>query len=183
MICMDCLKKQQRINELEEELASVQAQLRYQERTAKEGPFISSTPSSKIPITPNSLPERQTKKGGARPGHPGLGRSVVAPDQADCEEFVVLDRLCPQCREEMRYKGTKPRSVIDYERGRLDRAIYQQEVCQSPRCKKVYMAQPKGVLPKSHYGNACSRMWRWSIIYTAERWDSWSLSWGSVMVR
>jgi len=64
-----------------------------------------------------------------------------------------MDRLCPQCREEMRYKGTKPRSVIDYTRGRVDRSIYQQEVCQCPRCKKIYTARPKGVLPKSHYGN------------------------------
>jgi len=153
MVCMNCLKKQQRINELEEEIVGLKAKLRYQERTAEEGPFKSSTPSSKIPIKPSSLPERQAKKGGAKPGHLGHGRSAVTPDQADREEIVPMDRLCPQCQEEMRYKGTKPRSVIDYTRGRVDRSIYQQEVCQCPRCKKIYTARPKGVLPKSHYGN------------------------------
>jgi hypothetical protein len=62
MVCMECYKKQLEINELKDELIRVKAQLRYQERTSKEGPFKSSTPSSKIPIKPNSLPERQGQK-------------------------------------------------------------------------------------------------------------------------
>ena len=37
--CKQCLKKQQKINELEEEIISLKAKLRYQERTAKEGFF------------------------------------------------------------------------------------------------------------------------------------------------
>jgi hypothetical protein len=52
--CTECLNKQQQINELEDEVVSLKAKLRYQERTAKEGFFGSSTPSSKIPIKPNS---------------------------------------------------------------------------------------------------------------------------------
>ena len=47
-ICKACLQKQQRIDRLEEELRRVKAKLRYQERTAKEGPFGASTPSSKV---------------------------------------------------------------------------------------------------------------------------------------
>jgi transposase len=68
--CPECLKKQQRINELEEELAAAKSRLRYQERTAAEGPFGSSTPSSKVPIKPSALPERQARRGGAK----GRGR-------------------------------------------------------------------------------------------------------------
>jgi len=52
--CQQCLKKQQRINELEEEVVLLKAKLRYEQRTAKEGVFGSSTPSSKIPVKPNS---------------------------------------------------------------------------------------------------------------------------------
>jgi hypothetical protein len=44
--CKQCLEKQRRINELEEEIASLKHKLRYQERTAQEGFFGSSTPSS-----------------------------------------------------------------------------------------------------------------------------------------
>lgn len=44
--CKGCLEKQQKIDRLVEEVRQVKAKLRYQERTAKEGPFGSSTPSS-----------------------------------------------------------------------------------------------------------------------------------------
>ena len=52
--CGECLNKQQKINELEEEIASLKSKLHYQERTAKEGFFGSSTPSSKLPVKPSS---------------------------------------------------------------------------------------------------------------------------------
>jgi transposase len=153
MVCMECYKKQLRINELEEEVARLKGKLRYQERTAKEGRFKSSTPSSKIPVKPNSLPERQAKKGGAKVGHRGHGRSALAPEGADRQEIVVRDRMCPRCRAEMECKGRRWRSVIDYEQGRLDRAVYEVEVCRCPRCRKVYTAKPAGVFPRSQYGN------------------------------
>jgi len=35
--CKGCLNKQQKINELEEEITSLKGKLRYQERTGKEG--------------------------------------------------------------------------------------------------------------------------------------------------
>ena len=44
--CKECLNKQQKINKLEEEIASLKTKLRYQERTAEEGFFGSSTPCS-----------------------------------------------------------------------------------------------------------------------------------------
>jgi hypothetical protein len=46
---MGCYAKQLQINALRGENARLKAKLTYQERTAKEGPFKSSTPSSKIP--------------------------------------------------------------------------------------------------------------------------------------
>jgi hypothetical protein len=59
MYCQQCLEKQQKINELEEEITRLQGKLRRQERTAQEGFFGSSTPSSKVPVKPNSLTLRQ----------------------------------------------------------------------------------------------------------------------------
>jgi len=90
---MECYKRQLRINELEDELSQAKAKLRYQERTAKEGPFKSSTPSSKIPIKLNTLSERQAKKGGGKLGHKGYGRSAMSPDQADRDEIVGDKRM------------------------------------------------------------------------------------------
>jgi hypothetical protein len=47
--CQQCLDKQREIDELKEEIVSLKAKLRYQERTAQEGFFGPSTPSLKIP--------------------------------------------------------------------------------------------------------------------------------------
>ena len=161
-VCMDCYAKQVQINALREENARLKAKLTYQERTAKEGPFKSSTPSSKIPIKPacaytadrpESLPERQAKRGGGQVGHRGHGRKRLTEGQVDREEIVGLDRVCPECRAEMAYKGTCSRSVIDYESGRLDRALYSLEMCRCPRCRKVYTAKPPGVFSRGRYGN------------------------------
>jgi len=51
------LQKQQVIDRLQEEVARLKDKLRYQERTAKEGPFGAATPSAKIPFKANSAPE------------------------------------------------------------------------------------------------------------------------------
>lgn len=73
-----CLEKQRRINELQEQLLQLKAKLRYQERTAREGLFGSSTPSSKLPIKPNSpKKDHPLDRGGGKVGHKGHGRSGV----------------------------------------------------------------------------------------------------------
>ena len=81
--CKDCLEKQQQINELEEEIASLKSKLHYQERTAKEGFFGSSTPSSKLPVKPNSKKEQQRNRGGGKVGHQGHGRASICEEDAD----------------------------------------------------------------------------------------------------
>ena len=73
--CEECLAKQQKINELEEEISTLKSKLRYQERTAKEGFFGSSTSSSKLPVKPNSSTGHQRNQGGGKVGHQGHGRA------------------------------------------------------------------------------------------------------------
>ena len=79
--CQGCLEKQQVIDRLREENVRLKAKLRYQERTAKEGPFGSSTPSAKVPLKANSAPENSQRRGGAKPGHQGHGRHGVSDDE------------------------------------------------------------------------------------------------------
>jgi hypothetical protein len=105
--CPECFEKQRRIDELEEDVRRLKAQLRYQQRTAVEGPFGSSTPSSKIAIKPNSLEERQEKRGGARPGHGGHGRQAVDPQQADRVEGVEVEDTYPRCGGRLEGKGVR----------------------------------------------------------------------------
>jgi len=95
--CPGCLEKQRRIDELEEEVRRLKAQLRYQQRTAAEGFFGSSTPSSTIPVKPNSLEERQAKRGGAKRGHGGHGRQAVDAQEVDRVEVMEVEEACPCC--------------------------------------------------------------------------------------
>jgi len=151
--CPACLEKQQKINRLEEEIARLKAKLRYQERTASEGPFGSSTPSSKIPIKPSSLPERQARKGGAKAGHVGHGRKRAAADQADHVERVSAPDRCPDCGERMELQDVRERTVQEAQPVQVKTIVYQLERKQCPHCGKKVQVRAPGVLPKCEFGN------------------------------
>jgi hypothetical protein len=75
--CPGCWEKQRTIDQLREENQRLKAQVRYRERQAMEGAFGSSTPSARRPLKANSGPEHQGRKGGAKRGHPGHGRTAL----------------------------------------------------------------------------------------------------------
>lgn len=151
--CPGCLEKQRRIDELEEEVRRLKAQLRYQQRTAAEGPFGSSTPSSKIPVKPNSLEERQARRGGAKRGHVGHGRQAVDAQEADRVEVMEVDLACPCCGGNLQDKGVRWRTVIDGQPLKKERVVYGLQRKWCPRCRRSFQARAPGVLPKSLYGN------------------------------
>ena len=151
--CPGCLEKQRRIDELEDEVRRLKAQLRYQQRTATEGPFGSSTPSSKIPVKPNSLEERQAKRGGAKRGHVGHGRQAVDAEEADRVEVMEVEGGCPCCGGKLQDKGVRWRTVIDGQPLKKERVVYGLERKWCPRCRRSFQARAPGVLPKSLYGN------------------------------
>jgi len=151
--CKDCLEKQKKINELEEEIVSLKAKLRYQERTAREGPFGSSTPSSKIPVKPNSSIKQQRNRGGGKPGHKGHGRSSICEQQADSIEDISVADICPDCGTALEAKGSRCRTVIDCQPVKIKKIIYHLQRKRCPECKKVISARPPGVLAKCLYSN------------------------------
>jgi transposase len=151
--CPECLKKQQRINDLQEENRALKDRLRHQERTAAEGPFLSSTPSSKVPIKPSALPERQARRGGAKKGHPGHGRRRVPPEEADRLVDVPGKTQCPDCGHALGGGGTRDRTVLDCQPIRVERIVYRLPRQKCPHCGRTVQAQPPGVLPRCQYGN------------------------------
>jgi transposase len=151
--CKECLKKQQEINELQEEIDSLKNKLRYQERTAKEGYFGSSTPSSKIPVKSNRCTELRCNHGGGKVGHKGHGRSGICQDDADIVETVAAANVCPDCGSVLEDKGTRARTVIDCQPVKMKKIVYHLERRYCPRCKKVVAARAPGVLAKCLYGN------------------------------
>ena len=151
--CVACLEKQRRINELEEEVRRLKARLRYQERIAAEGPFSSSTPSSKVPIKASSLPERQARRGGGRAGHRGHGRRGASAATADRLVDVPVPDDCPNCGKVMADKGSRGRTVTDAQPVRVETILYRLARRRCPHCGKIVQAQAPGVLPKCQYGN------------------------------
>jgi len=151
--CPACLDKQRQISELQEELRRLKDRLRYQERTASEGPFGSATPSSKIPVKPSSLPERQAKTGGGKVGHKGNGRKRVPETQADRVLDVGGSECCPDCGCHLEDKGHRARTVLEAQPVRVERIVYRLHRKRCPRCGKVLQPQAPGVLPRCQYGN------------------------------
>jgi transposase len=151
--CPGCLDKQRQIDELKDELVRVKTRLRYQERTAAEGPFGSSTPSSKIPLKPSSLAERQARRGGGRVGHNGHGRRKVAAEQADRVEDLPVPDRCPDCGGVLDGKGIRERTVLDCQPIRVERIVYRVHRANCPHCHRTVQPAPPGVLPKCQYGN------------------------------
>lgn len=155
VFCEGCFEKQRKIDQLTEEISSVKAKLRYLERKEKQGFFGSSTPSSKVPLKANTTEERQAKRGGAKPGHPGHGRGGFDADTADRViklESTVGNR-CPQCGGALQDKGVKPHSVVDRDPPKTQQILYLEPHKYCRRCRRTFRSHAPGVLPKSLYGN------------------------------
>lgn len=151
--CKECLNKQQKINDLEEEIACLKTKLRYQERTAKEGFFGSSTSSAKIPVKPNSQKEHQRYRGGGKIGHQGHGRGSICEEDADKVEKISIGDICPDCGSDLEQKGTKARTVIDCQPVKMKKIVYHLQRKRCPKCKKLISARPPGVFAKCLYSN------------------------------
>ncbi len=148
-----CLDKQRRIDELEEQVKGLQAKLRYQERKELDGPFGSSTPSSKLPVKPNAE-QKEKKPKGARPGHKGAGRKSHDEQAVDrTVEVGPTSQMCPECGGPLEKKGWVDRSVVDTPSKRPQKITFRLAKRYCPYCRRNVTAQPPGVLPKSLYGN------------------------------
>ncbi len=151
--CEGCLEKQRRIDQLLEENQRLKAQLRYRERQAAEGFFGSATPSARRPVKANSPPEHQGRRGGARPGHPGHGRSAFAARTAARVIDVPVAPRCPVCGRALEDHGVRPRSVLDIAPPQPEPILYRLHRGYCPRCHRAVQASLPAVLPKALFGN------------------------------
>ena len=141
------------IDRLQEENARLKARLRQQERTAKEGPFGSSTSSAKVPHKPNAPPENSQRRGGAKPGHRGHGRRQICSEQVTRQQSVPGPERCPFCGGPMDPKGTKGRTIIEVDPVRKEVIRYELEQRDCGRGHRTFTARPAGVFAKSLLGN------------------------------
>jgi transposase len=149
--CPLCLDKQREIDELRDENKLLRAQLRREKRKMEDGAFGSSTPSSKIPIKPNSE-EKEKKPKGAKPGHKGNGRKR----HESADKIIEVEsefQLCPKCGLALEKKGIEERSVLDIPFGKPEKVLFRLPKSHCYGCGRSFVAQAPGVLPKSLYGN------------------------------
>lgn len=148
------MKKQQEIDRLQEENARLKARLRYQERTAREGFFGSSTPSAKVPVKTNTAGRGLgTAPGGARPGHKGHGRQAGTPEQADRVIALPTLETCPGCGGALQNKGCRHRTVREVQPLQPQRLHYHWEERYCPRCRRTVQPRPPGVIKRNLLGN------------------------------
>jgi len=151
--CRQCLEKQRKVDELQEQIVSLQAKLRYQERTSQEGFFGSSTPSSKVPVKASRPADEPRPQGGGKVGHRGHGRCRISPEQADRVERIPVGDVCPDCGSPLEAYGSKSRTVIDCQPVRIQRIVYLLGRKRCSHCARLFTARPPGVLPKCLYSN------------------------------
>ncbi len=151
-LCNNCLDKQLKIDRLTEENQSLRSALSLKKREAKGGIFGSSTPSSQIPVKPNT--GRKNGKRGAPCGHKGHGRDRVAGLEVFQEMEVELpEQQCPHCHCTLAEKGSVQRDVLESEPLQVRRRVYHLQKKYCPRCRRSFKAKAPGVLPRSLYGN------------------------------
>ena len=141
------------IDQLQEEIVRLKARLRHQERTAKEGPFGSSTPSAKIPLKANTPPEGSQRRGGAKPGHRGHGRRRIPEAEVTRHRSVSGPPRCPYCGGPLDPKGSKARTIIEVDPVRKEVVRYELEQCDCSHCQRTFTARPAGVFAKGLFGN------------------------------
>jgi transposase len=151
--CSGCFQKQQRIDQLEQENQRLKQQLRYRQRQTEEGFFGSSTPSSQMPLKPQTPEANRSHPGGATAGHPGHGRKSLAPAQADRLETILAPSACPDCGGPLQDKGIRFRSVIDCPPLKAQSIVYRLEKKYCPRCRRSLQARAPSLLPKHLLGN------------------------------
>ena len=117
-------------------------------------PFGSSTPSSKIPIKPNSEEESRRRRGGRPPGHEGAGRTSFSEDEADVvEDYAPDEHVCPHCRCELLDIGVRDRSYVEIEPIKPKKRLVHIHRRMCPECMKTFERKPTDVLPRVQIGN------------------------------
>ncbi|MCG2736060.1 MAG: IS66 family transposase [Candidatus Omnitrophota bacterium] len=152
VFCSGCLKKQQKIDSLEEEIASLRMKLRYREKKEQQEFFGSSTPSSKKKFKEKSSQENQKKQGGAKKGHKGNGRRMFTAEEADeIVDYELEMTHCPDCNVLLGDKSIAERPVIEGEMLRPKKILFRSETKRCPKCRKIFNKKLP-VLKRNKYG-------------------------------
>ena len=146
--------KDRRIRALEEENARLKdAQCGGKANPATAKPFGSSTPSSLIPIKPNSSEEDRKRVGGQPKGHPGHGRKSVPDGEADEVAELPRPASCPVSGLPLTSWTTRTRTVVHMVPARRIVRNYTIYRAWCPLCGKYHESEVPGVMPYFAFTN------------------------------
>jgi len=153
-LCEGCLKKQREIDRLKEEVQRLKQKLNLNKRKSQQGFFGSSTPSSQIPVKPNSLAEKQAQKGGGQKGHKGVGRQVFSSAEANEVRMAeVSEESCQSCECRLSRQSSNRRAVYELDIEKIRKVYYEIERKVCPVCRKIVSAKVENVLPRMSLSN------------------------------
>ncbi len=154
-LCDGCLLKQREIDRSKEEVQRLKQKLNLNQRKSKGGFFGSSTPSSKVPVKPNSLAENQAKKGGGQVGHRGVGRQTFKSDEADEHRTAEVSvEICHDCECQMHRISPNERAIYELEMERVKKIYYSIERKLCPKCRKTVSGKVENAMPRASLSNA-----------------------------
>ena len=154
-LCPNCLhylrerdEARRKAKTLERENRTLRQELNRQHRTIHEPPFGSSTPSAKLPFKPDTTAERQARKGGAKPGHPGRGRGRQRQRPQRPPEIVRVPQLCPDCARRLEAAATRTRTLVGCDPPQTFTRTVQLEEAWCPCCRKTIRTQAPEAFPR-----------------------------------
>jgi len=154
--CKDCYEKQQKIDQLKEEVERLRARLNGRIRSQNALHDNPHTPSSKVIFKPNIKKEKS--RPGAKPGHKGNKRKP--PDKATADHYcrIEMPTVCPDCHEDLTQVSSRRRHVIDLMQEQLQTIFYDIARAHCYNCHKTYRnpipALERGVLGNNLLANA-----------------------------
>lgn len=150
--CKSCFDLRNKNEELRQEIVLLRSALK-NAKTPKNERDTTHTPSSRIDYKSNSKEESKAKRGGAKLGHKGFGRSSVTVELADEIINLPMTESCSECQCRLNQKDIRQRTVIEAIPVIAKKVIYNCPRGTCPKCSKIYASQPP-VLKKCLYGNS-----------------------------
>jgi transposase len=149
--CKSCFELRNKNIELQQEITRLKAVIASPEKTLKKD--TTHAPSSRVDFKANSKEESKAKRGGAKLGHKGFGRTSSDISTADDVTTLPMQENCEECRCELKQKDIRQRTIIEAVPIIAKKVIYNCPRGSCPKCKKIYPTYPPA-LKKCLYGNS-----------------------------
>lgn len=152
-VCKGCFERKLTIVEQNAEIVRLKAKIANIEKVTRKDVLNAHMPSSRVDFKKNSKEDFRQKKGGAKKGHKGAGRSAATDKTADkIVELLPQTDSCPGCGGRLCRFDERERTVFEAMPLKAELVLYRAKRLRCQKCRKVVEPKPE-ILPRSLYGN------------------------------